>query len=120
MKQFYNFKNRKSNAFLFSSKALIITLFLLMNLNVWGQNAGFFGSSQGGLISYDINGSATVNSYAWETNIGNARTLVLKGGIIHTWKNSSGNVCGGNMYYRVYKQGSSAGSFSSAIVLSFC
>jgi hypothetical protein len=85
----------------------------------WGQNAGFFGSTQGGLISYDLNGAATVNSYAWETNIGNARTLVLKGGIIHTWKNGGGNVCGGNMYYRVYKQGASAGSFSSAIALGF-
>jgi hypothetical protein len=98
---------------------LMVLTILFTSGNAWGQNAGFFGSSQGGLISYDLNGAATVNSYAWETNIGNARTLVLKGGIIHTWKNGSGNVCGGNMYYRVYKQGASAGSFSSAIALSF-
>jgi hypothetical protein len=109
----------KSNTLHLRRAIFCFVFFFGMIGGYWGQNAGFFGSTQGGLISYDLNGAATVNSYAWETNIGNARTLVLKGGIIHTWKNGGGNVCGGNMYYRVYKQGASAGSFSSAIALSF-
>jgi hypothetical protein len=109
----------KSNMLHLRQAILCFVFFFGMIGGYWGQNAGFFGSTQGGLISYDLNGAATVNSYAWETNIGNARTLVLKGGIIHTWKNGGGNVCGGNMYYRVYKQGASAGSFSSAIALSW-
>lgn len=71
------------------------------------------------MISYNLNGSGVVNSYNWGTNIGAARSLILTGGIIHTWKDGSGNVCGGNLYYRVYKQGAAAGSFSFAIGLGF-
>ncbi|HMP87278.1 MAG TPA: hypothetical protein PKE63_08365, partial [Lacibacter sp.] len=51
------------------------------------------------------------------TNFGvhtqNSGTLILRGGEVKTFKNtSSGNVCGANMYYRVYPQSGTPGSFN--------
>jgi len=45
-------------------------------------------------------------------------TLTLVGGEIKTYKNGGANVCGGNLHYRVYSEGSPAGLFSP-IVLAF-
>jgi len=39
--------------------------------------------------------------------------LTLNGGELKTYKNGSSNVCGGNVYYRVYASGDTPGSFSS-------
>ncbi len=76
--------------------------------------AGFFGQgSGGGLISYTANGGSQINSYNWNSNIGVLYSLTLNGGIIHTFKDGSGNVCGGTMYWRVYKVGNTPGSFNT-------
>lgn len=45
-------------------------------------------------------------------------TLTLNGGELKTFKNGSSNVCGGSIYYRVYKDCETPGAFNS-IVLSF-
>ena len=94
----------------------ILFLFLLSISSLGlAQNSGFF-SVGGGLITYNI-GGIDVNSYdAISTgtyNLGNLSTFVFKGGYINTFKNSNGNVCGGTLNYRIYKQGSSAPSFTS-------
>ena len=40
-------------------------------------------------------------------------TFVLVGGEMKTWKNGGSDVCGGEIYYRVYKECETPGSFSS-------
>jgi len=99
-------------------KKRYLLLLLIYNF-VFSQNAGFFGSNVGSLVVYDLNGNGNVNSWNWNQNIGTANSLILKGGINHTWKNSNGNICSGRLYYRVYKDGDTPGSFSSQINMSF-
>jgi len=95
------------------------TLLLSIIFSFFGAKAqsGFFGTG-GGLVIYEANGGGNVNSYNYNQNIGAVQSLFLKGGIIHTWKNGSGNICGGEMYYRVYKDGNPSGTFTS-VNLSF-
>ncbi|MES2774959.1 MAG: MBG domain-containing protein [Bacteroidota bacterium] len=76
------------------------------------SNAGFFAQG-GGLIKYSIDGGADINSYSNNANLGFPASLVLKGGVIHTTKTGSGNICSASMSYRVYKQGTTPGAFSS-------
>jgi hypothetical protein len=93
---------------------ILLIVFSLTNLNKIKAGAGFFGQgSGGGLISYTANGGSQVNSYNWNSNIGVLYSLTLNGGIIHTYKDGSGNVCGGTMYWRVYKVGNTPGSFNT-------
>lgn len=40
-------------------------------------------------------------------------TFILNGGEMKTYKNGSSNVCGGSIYYRVYKECETPGAFSS-------
>jgi uncharacterized protein (TIGR02145 family) len=76
------------------------------------SQSGFFPTG-GGLITYDANNGGNVNSYNFGTNIGVVQSLFLRGGMLHTWKNGAGNICGGEMFYRVYKDGNPSGAFSS-------
>ncbi len=43
-------------------------------------------------------------------------TFVLNGAEFKTWKNGSSNVCGGQIFYRIYPTGSPSGSFSTVSV----
>ena len=66
-----------------------------------------------------INGDAA-SGFA-NSNFGNFYTdgsLTLEGGEIKTNKAGDGNVCGGNLHYRVYETGSTPGSFNS-VALAF-
>ncbi|MEO6498614.1 MAG: MBG domain-containing protein [Chitinophagaceae bacterium] len=76
------------------------------------SNAGFYATG-GGLITYSIDGGADVNSYNKNVNLGFPTSFILKGGVIHTTKTGTGNICSGTMNYRVYKQGTSPGAFTT-------
>lgn len=98
----------------------VLTLLLLL-LGV-GQKAfsqaGFFGTG-GGLISINQNNLGIEHTYNIDgRNLGETRALILDGGYIHTYKGSNGNICGGNLHYRVYKNGATPGSFT-AITMNF-
>ena len=94
-------------------KGLIVLMFGMCSLLSFGQNAGFFAQgSGGGVIRLTTNGTA-VNTYNWSNNLGDLYSLTLNGGIIHTFKNGSGNICGGSMFWRVYKVGNTPGSYNS-------
>ncbi|MFM1931048.1 MAG: hypothetical protein RL226_351 [Bacteroidota bacterium] len=43
-------------------------------------------------------------------------TFILNGGELKTFKNGSSNVCGGTIYYRVYKRGETPGAFNSIAI----
>lgn len=88
---------------------LSITLILAYMLGFSG--AGFFGTGAG-LIAYEQNGGGTVVTYSFGSNLGTCHSLVLKGAYIHTWKDASGNICGGDLWYRIYPKGSASGSFT--------
>ena len=112
-----NFFEEQEMKILYKNYFKQILFLFLLSISSLGlaQNSGFF-SVGGGLITYNI-GGIDVNSYdAISTgtyNLGNLSTFVFKGGYINTFKKSNGNVCGGTLNYRIYKQGSSAPSFES-------
>ncbi|MFY8020863.1 MAG: beta strand repeat-containing protein, partial [Bacteroidia bacterium] len=98
----------------FKRNTLLILSFLLLAFQNSFGAAGFFAQgSGGGLISYSANGGSQVNSYNWGSNLGALYSLTLNGGIIHTFKDGSGNVCGGTMFWRVYKVGNTPGSYNT-------
>ncbi len=78
--------------------------------------AGFFDSPVGAVVSFNLNGT-DVTTYGFVASnpldIGIANTLTLKGAFIHTFKNGSGDICGGTFHYRVYKIGNTPPSFST-------
>ncbi|PID82034.1 MAG: hypothetical protein CSB16_03380, partial [Clostridiales bacterium] len=59
-------------------------------------------------------GASTANADFQNSNLGSflkGTSLILKGGQIKTFKKSQGDVMGGSMYYRVYKEGATASNF---------
>lgn len=57
---------------------------------------------------------------AWEgLDLGTITTLTIKGGEIKGCESIGSNISAANIYYRVYKQGCSPGSWSSAIDIEF-
>lgn len=96
----------------------IVLLIIFSGITYFGNAAaGFFGIG-GGLLSYTKDGGTMETTSTYGNDLGDCKTLVLNGGYIHTYKNSGGNICGGNLYYRVYVQGSPSGSYSQ-VALSF-
>lgn len=98
-------------------KKIITLIFLqlfLITSSIYA-NSGFFVTG-GGLITYNL-GSSDINSYAalssGNADLGSVTLFTFKGGYINTWKDASGNVCSGTLYYRIYKQGSTAPGFTN-------
>lgn len=93
-----------------------ILTFLLLLLGAEEKafsQAGFFGTG-GGLISFNQNEQGIEHTYNIDgRNLGETWALILDGGYIHTYKGSSGNICGGNLHYRVYKNGATPGTFTA-------
>ncbi|TAE45079.1 MAG: T9SS C-terminal target domain-containing protein [Cytophagales bacterium] len=88
-------------------------LFLFAFGEVLGQ-AGFFGNPIGGVLALSINGGVTQNyRHGFDLSGIPLSSLTLTGGYIHTFKNGPGNICGGTMYYRIYKVGDTPGTYSS-------
>ncbi|WP_395633033.1 hypothetical protein [Flavobacterium sp.] len=110
--------NAKSIQKRFLLMPLMVLGFLFTNANLWGQ-AGFFGGGTAGMVTYSLNGAGDVNSWNWNTNIGSARSLILKGGYAHTYKGVNGNVCNAKIFYRVYPNGSPSGNFTQLSTMSF-
>ena len=71
--------------------------------------AGIYNS----LLQISYNGVANQNNYDWGSNLGVLTSFTLHGGANHTFKNSGGNVCSGTLYWRVYEEGATPGSFNS-------
>ena len=107
--EFYKIKNRISIPSCFRQFSIGFFLFLFLFTSAAYANSGFFGIG-GGLISYNINGAGQTNSYNYGANLGSVSSFTLMGGINHTFKDASGNVCSGLMSYIIYKQGNRPGS----------
>ncbi|RAR72841.1 fibronectin type III domain-containing protein [Flavobacterium aciduliphilum] len=82
---------------------------------VWLQNcstSNFFNTTGSGV---DLIGPAS-NVFT-STNLGtyiqNSGSLQLKGGEVKTYKASTANVCSANLYYRIYPQSGTPGTFQS-------
>ncbi len=82
----------------------------LANWGIW--DAGVFLNINSTNLVYvnatNFNGNYLGNFLSISNN-----TLVLKGGEIKTFKNSGGNVTGGNMFYRIYPIDTAPGAFTS-------
>lgn len=98
-----------------SLRRMCTSAFFILHIgleSVFAQ-AGFFGTG-GGLITLSQNNGSSETTYNMDgRDLGETYSLILDGGIIHTWKGANGNICGGNVYYRVYKNSTTPGSFSS-------
>jgi len=68
----------------------------------WGNPTPDFQGANFGSINYVSGGSLSISAYQ-----------------VQTFKFDAGDITGANLYYRVYKQGDTPGSFSSAIVAGF-
>ena len=97
---------------------IVALLFTVFNVQAnWGifQSYAVFDTGSGnifraGSINSD-NGRSVINH-----DFGTFRssdTFVLNGGELKTFKNSGSNVCGGEIFYRIYPTGSPTGSFTS-------
>lgn len=75
---------------------------------------GFFGSPISS-IYLEENGANT--GYTADvfngTDLGLLYSMNLRGGKVQTFKNSGGNVCSAQLFYRIYSQGSPSGSYTS-------
>ncbi len=120
-------KKNLFSAKVFSIFGLAIILFFGNSETVKAQQIGIFGSfailntNGGGNVFYDLQ-SVTANPDFQNANLGtflNTNSLVLAGAENKTFKNSGGNVTGGNLYFRVFLTSGAPGSFSSGINLPF-
>ncbi|SEG50543.1 Por secretion system C-terminal sorting domain-containing protein [Halpernia humi] len=100
-----------------------IYLLLLVFLGLIGISAQTIGiyesyailSINGGTDTFYDMQASTANPDFQGANLGtfgSTESLVIKGGQNKTYKNSGGNVTGGNLYYRVYQTGSPSGTFT--------
>ncbi len=96
-----------------------LSLYLLAVVSAYAQNAGLFQtyaifSVDGGANSYRPGRLNPDNSPSPldNTNFGPINSyIVLNGGEAKTYKNNSGDVQGAQMYYRVYKQGTTPSAY---------
>ncbi|MCO6174533.1 fibronectin type III domain-containing protein [Flavobacterium sp. NRK F10] len=66
-----------------------------------------------GSDSFDGGALNTFSNNDLGTYVQNSGNLVLKGGALKSFKTATSNVCGGNMYYRVYEASATPGTFTT-------
>jgi len=91
---------------------------LYLNVNGTGQ---FYNTSPATLNANSINPASGAAFFTGNlgTFVANSGTLNLKGAEIKTYKNNSGNVCGADIYYRIYRTGDIPPAFVSLGGLAF-
>lgn len=99
---------------------LTLVVFLLASTNDCRADAGIFSSyvildvnATGNQYRYGIQNGDNVNSAFQGSNFGSVNSIFLKGGQLKSFKNSGANVTGANIAYRVYKVGSTPGTFAT-------
>ncbi len=85
--------------------------------------SGFFGDGTGAAIFYSTDGITAgegiyknvggLNGFYYGEFVVSSGSLILHGGEVKTYKNGGSNVTGANEFYRIYKNGATAGSFTS-------
>ena len=85
--------------------------------------SGFFGDGTGAAIFYSTDGITagegtyknvgSLNNFYYGELVVSSGSLILHGGEVKTYKNGGSNVTGANEFYRIYKNGATAGSFTS-------
>ena len=84
--------------------------------------SGFFGDGTGAAIFYGTDGTtagegtyrnvSNLDEFDYGDFVVSSGSLILHGGEIKTYKNGGSNVTGGSLSYRIYKNGTSGGSYS--------
>ena len=103
------------------NKQLILIISMLFNASVMMAGSGIFQT----FVFYTVNGGGLITDHggidnasgtnAWSgNNLGtNLATLILDGGEVQTFKNGGSDVTGATLFYRVYKQGTTAPAYGS-------
>lgn len=105
----------------------VVSLFAFLSTSVFSQTWGIFQSYividsgsgneyRAGGENFDGANSAVGHYYG---SFGSGDTFTLNGAEVKTFKNSGGNVCGGRLYYRVYKSCETPGSFNNTSDFAF-
>ena len=94
-------------------KTLLFFAALLCTVSAWAD-AGFF-STGAAVVNLSVDGTAKTKT--WNStgvsaiDLGEIKSLSIVSFKVNTWKNSSGNICGGILQYRVYKTDATAGDW---------
>ena len=98
-------------------------LVLFLSGAVAKAGSGFFGDGTGAAIFYGTDGNtagegtyrnvSNLDEFDYGDFVVSSGSLILHGGEIKTYKNGGSNVTGGNLNYRIYKNGSSGGSYTA-------
>lgn len=101
-----------------SIKLTLVCIALFFTSSV-KADAGFFAPPLGAALAYTQDGGSMVTTTSFGVNIGNASSLILNGGFLHTWKDANGNICSGTLNYRLYPQASTPSGAFTQVALAF-
>ena len=96
--------------------SFLYILFLVCSAKWVQAGAGIYdaGISVNGTI-YSINNTSGYSGNLFNNaNWGNVTNVFINDARNYTWKDGSGNICSGTFNYRIYKSGTTPGSFTTA------